>query len=128
MALMDFVKRAMPADAYKPTATLGALRNGGAMNANPAFAAASQREFGLDYYLRSALAGGICCGFTHGAVTPVDVVKVRVLRARFRFSLEVCDERVVAKKTKETDDCRLKFLDAHAIGSGQVRRHALWFP
>lgn len=76
MALMDFVKRAMPADAYKPTATLGALRNGGALNANPAFAAASQREFGLDYYLRSALAGGICCGFTHGAVTPVDVVKV----------------------------------------------------
>ncbi len=82
---MDFVKRAMPADAYKPTATLGALRNGGAMNANPAFAAASQREFGLDYYLRSALAGGICCGFTHGAVTPVDVVKVRVRELGFDF-------------------------------------------
>jgi solute carrier family 25 phosphate transporter 3 len=35
-------------------------------------------KFGLDYYLKSALAGGICCGFTHGAVCPVDVVKTRI--------------------------------------------------
>jgi len=32
----------------------------------------------LIYYLLSALAGGICCGFTHGAVCPVDVVKTRI--------------------------------------------------
>lgn len=75
---MDFAKRAMPSSAYAPTATLQAVRGA----TNPAFAAASQKEYGLDYYLRSALAGGLCCGITHGAVTPVDVVKVRLMRAR----------------------------------------------
>jgi len=30
------------------------------------------------YYVKAALAGGICCGFTHGAVCPVDVVKTRI--------------------------------------------------
>jgi len=30
------------------------------------------------YYLKGALAGGICCGITHGALTPVDVVKTRI--------------------------------------------------
>lgn len=74
MTLTDFIKRATPASLYAPTATLGALKE---RNANPMFAAASTKEYGLDYYLRGALAGGICCGATHGAVTPVDVVKVR---------------------------------------------------
>jgi len=35
-------------------------------------------KFDLAYYTKSALAGGICCGFTHGAVCPVDVVKTRM--------------------------------------------------
>jgi len=30
------------------------------------------------YYTKAALAGGICCGFTHSAVCPVDVVKTRM--------------------------------------------------
>ena len=30
------------------------------------------------YYLKGALAGGICCSFTHGALCPVDVVKTRM--------------------------------------------------
>ncbi|TPX55510.1 hypothetical protein PhCBS80983_g05255 [Powellomyces hirtus] len=30
------------------------------------------------YFVKSALAGGLCCGFTHGAVCPVDVVKTRI--------------------------------------------------
>merc|ERR1719454_1173753 len=30
------------------------------------------------YYTKSALAGGICCSITHGAVCPVDVVKTRI--------------------------------------------------
>jgi len=34
--------------------------------------------FTSTYYLKSALAGGICCGITHGAVCPVDVVKTRI--------------------------------------------------
>ena len=32
----------------------------------------------LMYYLKGAAAGGICCSITHGALTPVDVVKTRV--------------------------------------------------
>lgn len=89
---MDFAKRAMPSSAYAPTATLQAVRGA----TNPAFAAASQKEYGLDYYLRSALAGGLCCGITHGAVTPVDVVKVRLMRARVsRFFFLVFDARSV---------------------------------
>lgn len=35
-------------------------------------------RYDLSYYTKSALAGGICCGFTHGAVCPVDVVKTRI--------------------------------------------------
>jgi len=35
-------------------------------------------KFDSTYYVKSALAGGICCGLTHGAVCPVDVVKTRI--------------------------------------------------
>lgn len=46
--------------------------------------------YDLMYYLKGAAAGGICCSITHGALTPVDVVKTRVqldpLKVRiFRF-------------------------------------------
>jgi len=37
-----------------------------------------QGPFGAKYFLSGALAGGICCGVTHGALTPVDVVKTRI--------------------------------------------------
>jgi len=36
------------------------------------------KVYDLTYYLKGALAGGICCSITHGALTPVDVVKTRV--------------------------------------------------
>lgn len=39
---------------------------------------AEQGPFDLMYFLKGALAGGICCGVTHGALTPVDVVKTRI--------------------------------------------------
>ncbi len=42
------------------------------------FTAHSQQEFDLSYFLKGALAGGICCSVTHGALTPVDVVKTRM--------------------------------------------------
>lgn len=32
----------------------------------------------MAYFLKGALAGGICCGVSHGALTPVDVVKTRI--------------------------------------------------
>jgi solute carrier family 25 phosphate transporter 3 len=37
-----------------------------------------QGPFAAKYFLSGALAGGICCGLTHGALTPVDVVKTRI--------------------------------------------------
>eukprot|EP00468_Gymnochlora_sp_CCMP2014_P000878 CAMPEP_0167740948 /NCGR_PEP_ID=MMETSP0110_2-20121227/579_1 /TAXON_ID=629695 /ORGANISM="Gymnochlora sp., Strain CCMP2014" /LENGTH=318 /DNA_ID=CAMNT_0007624935 /DNA_START=106 /DNA_END=1062 /DNA_ORIENTATION=+ len=38
----------------------------------------AQGPFDLTYYLKGALAGGICCSVTHGALCPVDVVKTRI--------------------------------------------------
>ena len=35
-------------------------------------------DYDLTYYVKGALAGGICCSLTHGALTPVDVVKTRI--------------------------------------------------
>lgn len=37
-----------------------------------------EEERGLTFYLKAALAGGICCSITHGGMTPVDVVKTRI--------------------------------------------------
>jgi len=39
---------------------------------------AGGKTYDLMYYLKGAAAGGICCSITHGALTPVDVVKTRV--------------------------------------------------
>lgn len=33
---------------------------------------------GVDLYARFAFAGAVCCAITHGAMTPVDVVKTRI--------------------------------------------------
>jgi len=38
----------------------------------------SQQQFNLTYYLKAAVAGGLCCSVTHGAVCPIDVVKTRI--------------------------------------------------
>lgn len=37
-----------------------------------------EEKYDFMYYLKGAAAGGICCSVTHGALTPVDVVKTRV--------------------------------------------------
>lgn len=37
-----------------------------------------QKSFGVMYYLKASLAGGICCSITHAAMCPVDVVKTRI--------------------------------------------------
>jgi solute carrier family 25 phosphate transporter 3 len=41
-------------------------------------ASATPKVYDLNYYLKGALAGGICCAVTHGALCPVDVVKTRI--------------------------------------------------
>ena len=43
-----------------------------------ATSAAPGKKYDLSYYLKGALAGGICCAITHGALCPVDVVKTRI--------------------------------------------------
>jgi solute carrier family 25 (mitochondrial phosphate transporter), member 3 len=43
-----------------------------------ATSAGGWEKYDLMYYLKGALAGGICCSITHGALTPVDVVKTRI--------------------------------------------------
>jgi len=41
-------------------------------------ATSAEKVYDLNYYLKGALAGGICCAVTHGALCPVDVVKTRI--------------------------------------------------
>lgn len=49
------------------------------MIVNPVLLAPSPEvKYDAMYYLKGAAAGGICCSITHGALTPVDVVKTRV--------------------------------------------------
>jgi len=43
-----------------------------------ATSAHGETNYDLAYYLKGALAGGICCSITHGALCPVDVVKTRI--------------------------------------------------
>jgi len=54
--------------------------NSAAVNNTPGavLLAPSPTKYDLMYYLKGAAAGGICCSITHGALTPVDVVKTRV--------------------------------------------------
>lgn len=83
---MASFKSYFPSSLYAPTATTAAATGvrradaPGSAFSHPAagFAAASSQEYGLDYFLKGALAGGICCSVTHGALTPVDVVKTRM--------------------------------------------------
>ncbi|EMC92245.1 hypothetical protein BAUCODRAFT_78159 [Baudoinia panamericana UAMH 10762] len=41
-------------------------------------AATPKKLSGVDLYSRFAFAGAVCCSVTHGALTPVDVVKTRI--------------------------------------------------
>ena len=38
----------------------------------------AKKSFGVMYYVKAALAGGICCSVTHASMCPVDVVKTRI--------------------------------------------------
>jgi len=38
----------------------------------------SEPVYNVTYYLKAAIAGGLCCSVTHGAVCPIDVVKTRI--------------------------------------------------
>ena len=47
---------------------------------------AAPKKYDLTYYVKSALAGGICCSITHGSLCPVDVVKTRIQLDPVKFN------------------------------------------
>jgi len=63
-----------------PFSIYGMAKKSIAKGETPTFAvpSAGETQYGLKYYLQGALAGGICCSITHGALCPVDVVKTRI--------------------------------------------------
>jgi len=76
----------MPLFGFSGVASSSGLGLFGALKSSAAASASAsgdgkvmgQGPFGAKYYLQGALAGGICCSITHGALTPVDVVKTRI--------------------------------------------------
>lgn len=50
-----------------------------------------QGPFDFTYYVKGALAGGICCSITHGALCPVDVVKTRIQLQPEKYSKGMID-------------------------------------
>ena len=38
----------------------------------------AEKKFDLAYFVKGAIAGGVCCSVTHGGMCPVDVVKTRI--------------------------------------------------
>jgi len=50
----------------------------GAVLLAPSPSGEGEVNYDFMYYLKGAAAGGVCCSITHGALTPVDVVKTRV--------------------------------------------------
>ncbi len=48
-------------------------------------------KYTVNYYLKGALAGGICCGVTHAGLCPVDVVKTRM-----QLSPEIYNKGMIA--------------------------------
>ena len=67
-----------PAAAAAPKPAPVAAAHSSATHAPAAAGAGLASQFGAEYYLKSAAAGGICCSITHGALCPVDVVKTRM--------------------------------------------------
>jgi len=43
-------------------------------------------KYNFQYFLNGALAGGLCCSITHGALCPVDVVKTRIQLDPVRYN------------------------------------------
>jgi len=58
------------------------------------------KVYDLTHYLKGALAGGICCSITHGALCPVDVVKTRIQLDPVKYSGGMIDgfKKVIAEE------------------------------
>jgi solute carrier family 25 phosphate transporter 3 len=51
----------------------------------------AQGPFGVSHFAKGALAGGICCAITHGALCPVDVVKTRIQLEPLKYNKGMLD-------------------------------------
>lgn len=67
------------------------------------------------YYLKGAAAGGICCSITHGALTPVDVVKTRIQIDNVKVRSFTCE-------TPQSSSTRLRRLAMIRFGN---KKHGL---
>lgn len=61
------------------------------MGGESAPAATANRPQGAGLYARFAFAGAVCCSVTHGALTPVDVVKTRIQLYPERYNRGMID-------------------------------------
>lgn len=64
-------------------------------------------------YVKAAAAGGICCSITHGAVTPLDVVKTRI-------QLDPVKCVVNARARKQANRCAHRYNQGFVGGFRQV--------
>lgn len=73
--MLGFRSLMMPANVVIPSEYKASIRS----TESKVLATSSvDKKYDLLYYLKGALAGGICCAITHGALCPVDVVKTRI--------------------------------------------------
>jgi len=54
--------------------------------------------FPLSYFLKSALAGALCCSVTHGAVCPIDVIKTKMQQTPTKYTGVVSGFKTVIKE------------------------------
>lgn len=106
---MGSFKSYFPSSLYRPRVSSRTACQGLDTSATPArskfvhpaanFTAHSAQEFDLSYFLKGALAGGICCSVTHGALTPVDVVKTRMQLEPLKYTGMVSGfQKVIAEE------------------------------
>ncbi|KAK3110781.1 mitochondrial phosphate carrier protein [Teratosphaeriaceae sp. CCFEE 6253] len=67
----------MSGTATQPPASTGSTKLD-ALKQKAEAAVSPKKLSGVDLYSRFAFAGAVCCSVTHGALTPVDVVKTRI--------------------------------------------------
>jgi solute carrier family 25 phosphate transporter 3 len=74
-------------------------------------------RYGVMYYVKGALAGGICCSVTHGAMCPVDVVKTRIQLDPIKYN----------KGMISTFQTIIKEEGAHVLSTGLAATAAGYF-
>eukprot|EP01136_Pigoraptor_vietnamica_P045161 Opistho-1_new@22778 len=95
MGLYDSIQGVSPASFVAPASS-----GPRPMRFIPAAAEGVKAPTGVDLYARYAFAGAVCCAVTHGALTPVDVVKTRIQLEPTVYNKGMVDgfKKVIAKE------------------------------